>query len=106
MGELRKQVKTAIVEAVQSDLEKYFAFESYQTDVADYEFVFNGLRAHEDEFEAEINGDHVLIKVWWGDASLDSNLHFTLFDVAADLYQYDKEENETKTEYQWQQFTG
>ena len=106
MGDLKEQVKNAIIKAVNSDLERYFDYVSYQTDVADYFFRFDGTKRNDDEIETEINGEHVFIKVGWDDAMMGNDLNFKLSDVWADLYQYYNDDNETKTEFEWQQLTG
>lgn len=106
MGNLKEQVEAAIIEAVRGDLERYFDYESYQTDVDRYYFRYDGTKKLDDEIESEINGDYVLINVGWGDASLNSHFEFTLSDVEADLHQYDEADKETITGFSFKEIKG
>lgn len=106
MGDLKEQVKKAIIEAVNCDLERYFDYEIYQEDVDRYYFRYDGAKRFDDEIESEINGNYVLINVGWGDATLNDRFEFTLSDVEADLHQYDEDDKETITGFSYKEIRG
>lgn len=98
---MKEFVKNEIIKAVGGDLDYYFDFVTYQTDVADYYFRLDGVRRYEDEIEAEYGDKHLFIKVCWGSATLDCDLNYYLYDVEVEVIESDEDENETKHEFSY-----
>jgi len=98
---MKEFVKNEIARVVGKYLEEYFDFVSYQTDVDDYYFRLDGVLKYEDEFEAEYNDQYLVIKAWWGDATLNDDLDFYLYDVDVEVIASDENDNETKYEFHY-----
>ena len=84
--ELKELAKKAIVEEVYENLEKYFDYVYYQTDVDDYYFRCDGVLR--DSIELDIDeGDRFFGKLYadWYNCKIDSDLDFFLYDVNVTL---------------------
>lgn len=102
MGDtLKEQAKAIFVAEAEKDLGRYFDYTSYQTDVDDYYFRFDGCLARELETEFELGGGCADLKAEWDSAILDSELNVVFYGVKICVTEYDEESNETRTEFEY-----
>ena len=96
MKNLRELAKKALTDELYSNLNEYFDYESYQTDVDDFYFRYDGMNKDSTEFEFYDGNDSYIVCASWYDADLNDNLDFKLKRVEIELVEYDEDGNETR----------
>ena len=96
---LKELAKNAIINEVEGNLERYFDYECYQTDVDDFHFRFDGLNSCEAEFEFECGEGMADLKAEWYDAELNDDLGFTLYRVEVTVTEYSEDSSTTTSKF-------
>ena len=91
MTDLKESVRKALIEEIGDNLDRYFDFESYQTDVDDDYFRFDGSKHCEaEDIDAVCNGKPVYFNAVWDDyTELDYHYNFKLRNVVVEVFDYD-----------------